>query len=131
LLDCSEQQIRRNLMGVAKFSAFAVALAISVGSGAALAQQQQDGNQPKTLMEERTGAIGGGQGAPAPKPAQQDKNLSGSTSDTKSSESGSSGGSLQYGTPDKNPEGGLPAQREGAIGNKDRPPLPTTQGGGQ
>jgi len=116
-------------MGVVRISAMAAALAIGLGGAAAMAQQQQQqgGDKPKTLMEERQGAIGT-QDQP-PKPAEQNSNLSGSTSGGASSGDTTTGGSLQFGAQDKGQGNSLPAQRQGTIGTQEKPPEPTTQGG--
>lgn len=118
-------------MKVAK-SGVTMAIAAALTFGAASLASAQQSNPSGTLMQERQGAIGANKGAE--KPAKQG-DLAGTGAPSADDEAkaatgqATQGGSLNFGAKEGDANS-LPAQRQGTIGTGERPPEPTTQGGG-
>jgi hypothetical protein len=115
-------------------SGISMVAAAALTLGAASIASAQQSNPSGTLMQERQGAMGVEKGAQ--KPATQG-NLTGKDAPSADDEAkaatgqGTQGGGLDFGAKGSaNEDKSLPAQRQGTIGNPERPPEPTTQGGG-
>jgi hypothetical protein len=121
-------------MKVAK-SGIGMVAAAALTLGAASIASAQQSNPSGTLMQERQGAIGPDKGAE--KPAAQGGNVTGKGAPSAEEEAkaatgkGATQGGLNFGS-QGNGDGSnsLPAERQGTIGTPERPPEPTTQGGG-
>ncbi len=117
-------------------SGIGMAVAAALTLGAASIASAQQSNPSGTLMQERQGAMGTEKGAE--KPAAQSGNLSGKDAPSAEDEAkaatgqATQGGSLNFGAKGNGDDDkSLPAQRQGTIGTQERPPEPTTQGGGE
>jgi hypothetical protein len=128
----NHKNLRRKFMKLVK-SGVTMAFTAALTLGAASLASAQQSNPTGTLMQERQGAMGADKGTE--KPANQSDKLSGtgapSADDEAKAATGqtSQGGGLDFG-PKGNDANSLPAQRQGTIGTGERPPEPTTQGGG-
>jgi len=120
-------------MKVGKFG-ISMAAAAALTLGAASIASAQQSNPSGTLMQERQGAMGVEKGAQ--KPAAQGGNLTGKDAPSADAEAraatgqGTQGGGLDFGAKGSaDDDKSLPAQRQGTIGNPERPAEPTVQGG--
>jgi hypothetical protein len=116
-------------------SGIGMAVAAALTLGAASIASAQQSNPGGTLMQERQGAMGTDKGEE--KPAAQSGDLSGKDAPSAEDEAraatgqGATQGGLNFGSQGNGGDANsLPAQRQGTIGTQERPPEPTTQGGG-